>query len=385
MDLSEIRPALPPVLRRVLCALLPLCSLLFLSGCGRIERTEQEIGMGTLANMDRFLAASRFLTAMGIPAESYRVAPALPPAEGAMIFLPASALQDEVTLGKIDDWVYEGGHVVYFLEADGEGWRWTDREVTPIDTLLEYEEIELSALSDESTADEGDIEQIYFGAGEQFREEYLTDFEASFEFRFTPSEDDDDTDYYLFDGYEHGEGSITILATGQLFTNLHLRKKEHADLLWDLVRYYNPTEVQFITSTSVSFWPLLWKSAAVAIVTAGVLLFFWVWASMRRFGPVFQAAPEEQNSLHQHLSATGSFFRQHGSDALILDELRRAHLPRLARQANLAPTSDPETILQACQQQDILTPAQCQLLSSPLPAKGPERLIFIQQLQQLIS
>ena len=92
-----------------------ILALLLMSGCGRIVKEEVEIGWKGIAKIDRFLAASRFIEAMGIPSGSYPSAPQMPPAKDTMLFMPAASMRSKGVFEQIDNWIQEGGNVVFML------------------------------------------------------------------------------------------------------------------------------------------------------------------------------------------------------------------------------------------------------------------------------
>ena len=370
--------ALQTVIKRLF---LTLSAIILMSGCGRVETEEIEIGMQGIARIDRFLAASRFIEKMGIPAGSYPSIPQLPPPENAMIFLPASIMQSDGNLDIFDSWIESGGTAVFMLTVEDESEGWASDKNSPIAKFIDYEGIDIKEVK---TSDHH-VEAIEFGEGEQFKDEYETDYESELEFRFTPTESSSDKTYYLFENYDHGEGCVHIIASGSLFTNTHLNKAEHATLLWDLVRYHQPSEVQFIFSSQIPFLALLWERFSYAIIALALLLIIWIWFSAKRFGPLFNTVNNSQNKLDEHLTATGYFFTKHHADELIINQAREELRIKLARQVNLPLNSELYQILHTCQQNGILTPQQCELMSSPVPEKAKNRITFLQNLQKLKS
>ena len=383
--------------------LLSICALIFLSGCGSIEKEDVEIGWKGVAMFDRFLAASRFITNMGIPATSYTVLPAIPPPNDAMIFIPASAMYNQAVNETIDNWVYDqGGTAVYMLQVDAEGVEWADASSIPIQAFIDYEEIELQADEDylaveEKDDDEEDEEEysiwssnlelpprnaleLNFVDSEQFKPQYKTDFPNTLTFRHI---DDDDSEFYTLSSYEHGAGHVHIISTALPFTNLYLNRAEHATLLWDLVSWHEPSEVQFAFSSDQSFWALLASRFPHALWSLAFLLTLWLWSRVKRFGPLFQTIDTSRNNLVEHLTATGYFFTKHRADTLIVDQLRSQIRESLARKVNLPLNTDLAQVLYECQEQEVLPPEDIHILNNPLPDTPKEQLAYLQHLQKL--
>ena len=356
-----------------------VASLLLFSGC---EQEEIEIGFLGIANVDHFLAASRLTEKLGIPSQSYRRLEAIPPPEGSMIFLPATAIRNERTMNELRNWIDYGGTAVFMLTVQEEAdyWREDKLDETPVEKFLDSEGIELKKpeYKDEQ------VDELFFDSGEQFQEIYDTDFKNYINFRYADGGAGSDEDYFQFDGYEYGDGYIHVISTGVMFTNKYLNKAQHATLLWDMIDYHSPNEVQFIYSNlSPSFLQLIWKYFPYATISLAFLLTIWIWYSAKRFGPLFQTINLSQNKLDDHLTATGYFFTKHKADGVIIYDVQNELRTSLARRVNLPINADYGEILSTCQTQGILSPEEVSILRQPLPENAKERIAYLQQLQKI--
>lgn len=367
-----------------------LAALLMLSGCVEMDEEEVEIGFKGKAKFDHFLAAKRLCTKMGISARSYSHLPSLPPPQGTTVIMPAGSLKSEGTLTEIDDWVYEGGNMIVYLEREASSY-WDEDSVEP---FLEYYGLEVEEIdADEHTWKAGDeeedkeapgehIESIYFEDTPGLREDYETDYYNHLYLSYA-----DENEQYLCLDYPYGEGYLSIWTSAAPFTNKRLMEAEHASLLWDLVRETKPQEVWFVYSSDVSFWKLIWKHGSYALITLGLLLLVYLWAVVRRFGPVFNTINQTQNTLDEHLTATGAFYTKHRADAIILADLRTEQLKKLARKLALPLNATQNEILTACERSEIITPEHraryIKLFSASYPESKNERFHYLQELQSL--
>jgi|GEM_PF-7044629 len=226
------------------------------------------------------------------------------------------------------------------------------------------------------------VKNLYFNTNEQFRSSYVTDFENYISFRYN-SEFSEEEDYSIINGYEYGDGYLHIVSSGSIFTNKFLNKEQHATLLWDLVKFHEPSEVQFIYTSELSFFKLLWEKFAVAIVALAVLITFWLWYSAKRFGPLFKTVELNQNKLDDHLTATGYFFTKHKADDLIIDQILDNLRAKLARKVNLPINTEYPEILQECKNKEVLTAEEIKILSMTIPNNEKDRLHYLKQLQKI--
>ena len=106
-----------------------------------------------------------------------------------------------------------------------------------------------------------------------------------------------------------GEGTLTVLATAELFTNKSIGKKEHATLLWDLLTEGREDQVWIIHSTRLSFFKLLWQQASpCGGLAAGDHSFAGMVGLARVWSQVCERGRIRWRSWMSILEASGAFF-----------------------------------------------------------------------------
>lgn len=299
-----------------------------LAGCGKYEEREREVGFKGLAKVNRLLAAERLANEMGLKASSYAGAPSLPPAPRTTLMLPAASLQSEGQLGEMSDWVIEGGHLIVYLTLEGKEkavWE-AEEEELPFQACLDYFGLDVQAANTETEEKGLHVTLVRFTG-----DDYETDFETLY---LISDNDLPDDDPRPLRSYNYGEGTLTVLASAQLFINDAIGEAEHATLLWDILAEGEEDQVWFIHSTRLSFFKLLWQRAPHAVILLLVTMFLLVWWASRGFGPKFVRGANPSAKLDEHLQASGAFFLKHRAEALVIEQLRGRLFRRLARALN---------------------------------------------------
>lgn len=373
-----------------------LCSLFIFSGCGEMVHKEKEIGFKGVAKYDHFLAASRFMREMGIESGSYTQLPEFPPPPNTTIFLPASSVQSEGMLQELDDWVYyDGGKLICYLEngtqsdffkyAPDEGRLFLDYMGISVEEVQQQDNTGTESTEEEEETDAAEmVTSMNFDESAKMKATYKTSFSNNFYLYFEEDGfESAEEDGFISLDFDHGEGLIEVWTTSAPFTNKSLQEEEHAALLWDLVKGSETERVWFVHSSQISFWKLLWEKGRYALIPLMLLLIFWIWTSIQRFGPLFQTENSTENTLEEHLTASGYFFSQHKADTLILDELKQSMYLKLCRKVNLPINTPASELLDNCKRQGVLTPMQLSLFTEPYPEKNKERLPYLKKIQSL--
>ena len=303
---------------------------LLLVGCGKYEEREREVGFKGLAKINHLLGAERLANEMGLKASSYAGAPTLPPAAGTTLMLPAESLQSVGQLNEMEEWLFEGGNLIVYLTLENrKRFSRNDENATaPYRAFLEHFSLRAELAEDE----EGKRESAHITSlGFEDDEEYQTDFKTPF---LITDDDYPDQAPKAFYSYEYGDGTLTVLASAQLFTNESIGKGEHATLLWHLLTEASEEQVWFIHSTRISFFQLLWQRAPQAVVLMLVTIVLLVWWASRGFGPKFIRGTNPSARLDAHLHASGAFFVKHRADLLVVSQLQGRLFRKLARALN---------------------------------------------------
>ena len=353
---------------------------------------EKEIGLKGVAKYDHFLAASRFMSEMGMESGSYATLPEFPPPPNTTIFLPASSVQSEGMLLELDDWIYyDGGKLICYLE-NGTLSDFYKHAPDEGSAVLDYFGIFVENAQEEYDTEETSVEtdaaemvtSMSFDESATMKASYKTSFPNNFYLYFNEDGyEDAEEDGFVSLDFDHGEGKAQVWTTSAPFTNAFLKKEEHASLLWDLVKDNKTERVWFVHSSQISFWKLLWEKGKYALIPLALLLIFWIWTSFQRFGPLFQTVNATENTLEEHLTASGYFFSRHKADTLILDQLKQSMYLKLSRKVNLPINTPMNDLLNVCKAQDVLTPEQLSLFTEPYPNKNKETLLYLKNIKSL--
>ncbi|OQY46700.1 MAG: hypothetical protein B6247_27430 [Candidatus Parabeggiatoa sp. nov. 2] len=76
-------------------------------------------------------------------------------------------------------------------------------------------------------------------------------------------------------------------------------------------------------------WTLLWTTMWTVIISAAILLLFWLWTASRRFGSLLPTPPRARRRLLEHIEASGHFLWRQEQAHTLLHGARQALLKRL--------------------------------------------------------
>ena len=151
--------------------------------------------------------------------------------------------------------------------------------------------------------------------------------------------------------YRWGQGHITVFDELYRFNNWSLGSDDHAELIWALLKKYQPQgEIRVASRLEVpSLWRFLGESAWMALISLALLIAVWLWRIIPRFGGIKPESGETRRGLIEHLHAIGrsvwreggthhwlSVVRQHFRQRLILRHPYIARLDNPAQQEALA-------------------------------------------------
>lgn len=299
---------------------------LWLVSC-EYEETSREVGHRGRARVNPYLAAERFLHVYGVPVEMSPGWPDLDRSLNLVVF-PAGVLGSARHLDLLDEWVYDGGHLLVTLghgethpgDWDGGSSSLAELPGAVLDWLGEWGvEVVEPKLGDDNPVPErrgfdGTVYNLAVGSRlriveEGGRESSLVEL-------------------------EYGDGLVTVLSDARPLRNRYLGEQDHAELLHALVSASGrPGRVAFVRGAGVSFFGMLWDRGAPAVVGLLVLLGLWLWRNLPRFGPLDAGgAASGQRAYDHHLEAIGDFHWRLDRGASLLRPLREG-LPERIRRA----------------------------------------------------
>lgn len=322
--------------RRALWLTLVGVVLLALGGTwlSRYVHTYQEVideGPSAQARQNPYLAAQRFLSQQGLPAEhanGLEVLPNLPAKGHSLMLLGERSQMSPRQVEQVLAWVRAGGRLLFVAEA-----LWDDARSQSGDLLLDRLQLrqQLSAQLQQLPPAEGDEHP-------ELTKLYLENEGAPAYFSFDPQFHLEDPTNKIqswanSSGATHlmqlayGQGLVTVVTDADLWTNRQIVRYDNAWLLWYLSQ---GTSVTLLFDTAHdNLLALLWRYFAQALAALGLLLLFGAWHLAQRQGPVQWPAPAGRRQLLEHLRASADFrLRQHGQSDLLAtlqhDILRRA-------------------------------------------------------------
>ena len=137
-----------------------------------------------------------------------------------------------------------------------------------------------------------------------------------------------------------GEGRLTVLSHAGFLRNDKIGELDHARFLVSLLALGWDAEVGFVVDPQRSVWPLLWKHFWMVLVVLALVIVFWLWKNLRRFGPVSGGEGEGLGAVARerftdHLSTGGRFLWRHKCSGTLLEPMQRS-VERKYRQSSPA-------------------------------------------------
>ena len=320
----------------------------------------EDVGFRGPARLNRFLAAERLFTRLGVPAESSFDDWELPGPQDTLLLLNPQRVMTEDRGAEILDWVAAGGNLVAVLP-----------DAPSLDPLMVHfgidaAEPELSEEEEEEDKDgkdskdskdakkengaAGPIDPFADVIGETV-EVPLRDSPAEKPFKVhvqgfrrllppesSPEEDDglevqagSESGTFLL-RYAYESGQVTFVSNAGFLSNEFLGKLDHGPFAWALVQGQAgpPESVLLVVRDEVpSLFTLLARHAWMVLVSGLFLLLAWLRLAGSRLGPVLPDPPRDRRSLLEHVEATGDFLWQSGHAGELLQSTRQAFLRRV--------------------------------------------------------
>jgi len=143
--------------------------------------------------------------------------------------------------------------------------------------------------------------------------------------------------------FTHGRGHVTLIDGLWRFSGpTALDTEDHAEILVALLATHHVQgAVRILTRLDTpSLFEWLRDNAAAALASAALLVAFWLWRIVPRFGVVRAPPAPERRSLVEHLRAIGRFLWREHAGAVMLDAAR-ANVRRRLAQRGLAASDAP--------------------------------------------
>jgi len=290
------------------------------------------------ARANQLLAAEFFLRQMGVEAQSIegpQQLDQLSDAQAALIITTERTTLSESRSQRLLEWVEQGGHLILHPR------RYIPGVAAALDPLLSpfgvqggyvpYDEEEKDQDEPKSEAGECPAPTRFVpmpGSEDllaiDFSERLILETERTDQLW----EYADDQGYRGL-GFAYGQGRVTILSDLSFFYNYEIGKYDHAQFLYWLVQG-QPGAVWIMHSDDLPpLWLWIWRRAPAIVVTAGLLLLFWLLLAPRRFGPLLPPMQARRRRIMEHVEVSGHYLWKHGHGGVLLNGLREALLIRL--------------------------------------------------------
>lgn len=340
--------------------------VVLLSGCG--ERTKVTVdktdGYKGVAHLNPYLAAQTFLREIHDGEVKTKSGFLKYNHDTGMVIAPASAVGSEVVVDKMLRWVRNGGVYVCLLERGEKHWDdvgescdhntvdWSMRgysdsegDADSLDYLLSRLSVSLETeptgkttggksysgkpkdpvvLGDElplvetvSVRDGDDKYELQIGGTKVLKYDASSFYDSI----------SDGGDYHRFLGIRHGEGRVYFVTDGRLFRNPYLGMSDHAAML-ERMTYDVYGDIVFSYGSRRGFWALMIHNAGPALLGVFVLLVFWLWKNVPRFGPLLEIPESHARDYSQSLGNTGRFLWKYKSSGVLLRSIRENLLRR---------------------------------------------------------
>jgi hypothetical protein len=328
------------ILLLLLVGLIVLIGFWFNTNFERVSN-EVEVGFQGKARNNPLLAAEQLLERMGTPVERLRNLYNFEnhlDTQDTLILLHYGSFLKKEQLQQLNQWVDEGGHLIIVSETLHSSYGQSD---TP-DPLLS----ELNIYQFENELDETTIENVspteLFWAQHSMKVAFNPNYfiESTYSDQAIKISDEYGT-HLLF--YYYGIGMITVLSDLSFIENHKIADYDHAQFLWLLVNFERPAKRVWILSKKPGsaekkkgdsnnipdLFTLLWRNMWTVIITATILLLFWLWLASQRFGPLLPLPSRTRRRLLEHLEASGYFLWQQKQVPVLLYSAKQALLKRL--------------------------------------------------------
>lgn len=281
----------------------------------------ERVGFQGEARRNPLLAAMRLIEQMGVRTrEARRMTDldVLPPA-GTLILARHRAGLTKPKVERILSWVAAGGHLI----VEAEGHRDPDALLDALGVMRRELRLRPPARPSEIKLPHAAAPlRVYFG--------YRMDM---IDLKRQAAVAVDDHWSVLLLHFARGRGSVTVLTGFAFMSNVHIGEHDHAEFVWQLVRFNPATREVLVAPALRAPSPAAWLAdqAWPVVVIAGLLLAAWLWRIVPRFGPLQPDPPPARRQLLDHLRASGLFHWNSGGAARLLTAAREVCMSRVGR------------------------------------------------------
>ncbi|MBL0209942.1 MAG: DUF4350 domain-containing protein [Holophagaceae bacterium] len=131
--------------------------------------------------------------------------------------------------------------------------------------------------------------------------------------------------------FELGKGRVFVFTDLDGFTNYRIVKRDHAELLWELVKDRPATGHIWLLRGDPSEGLMGWlgRHAWMALLSLGALVAVLFWKAAPRFGPLMPVPDPARRSLLEHVDASGRLLWHEGAGDRLVKVTRAALMARI--------------------------------------------------------
>ena len=299
-----------------------------------------EVGFQGQARDNPLLAAERLLERMGTPVKTLQSLHHLEnlDTQDTLVLLHYGSFMTDEQTQQLNQWIDEGGHLILVSETLHDAFGETSAP-DPLLTVLKIYQYQNDLDETEiEKAPPTELQWAQYPLHVAFNPNYY--LESSYSEQALEISDEYGT-HLLF--YYYGIGMITVLSDLAFIENGKIGESDHAQFWWLLVNFERPATQVWLLSKKAAVTEkgnaskghkpalptLLWRNLWTVIISAFILLLFWLWLASRRFGPLLPVPSRTRRRLLEHVEASGHFLWKQKQGPVLLHSAKQALLKRL--------------------------------------------------------
>ncbi|OGQ86092.1 MAG: hypothetical protein A2289_17785 [Deltaproteobacteria bacterium RIFOXYA12_FULL_58_15] len=192
--------------------------------------------------------------------------------------------------------------------------------------------------------------------------------------------------HYMLLQLEVGKGVLTILRGASFMTNRLIGEKDNAEFLWRLATWNNRRGDSWIIFgyDVPSLLTVLIDRGGMLLLGLVLLLAFWLWRHVLRFGPLHQLPILPRRSVMEHIDASGRFLWRHGQRRVLVEVVQSALWARAARRiADWQRLDEPDRTERLAQIASLSVEQVRVALSSAVPESRSQFTEWVQRLEMI--
>jgi hypothetical protein len=271
------------------------------------------------AATNQYYSVERLLHAVGVQTRQIASLRVLPPTSDVLFVNDLDVRAAHASQAALEHWVRRGGRLVITGTVD-----WVSSELqawSGIAPVKKVEQIKAAKPDAECRPLVEKQQGVATGATPQFCVFALPAFRSKRVPEWALSNDDG----LQMARVSMGRGSLTLIGNSYLLTPRLFLRADHAQSFVDSIPLRRGDRMLILSATKAEpFIALLWRLAAPAIVSAGIVALLLIWRHLPRFGPLAPVPIAARRSLAEQIRANARFAWRTGKLAALHAAARRA-------------------------------------------------------------